>query len=364
MLFDLARTVRRNALDSLRRRRRARIAFSCSRTWSPEPTVYFLAPDYNLPSGGTKTIYRHVDILNASGLRACALHERAGFRYTWFENATRVGHLGSTRLNINDLLVVCEHDVELLWRRPPGVRHVIFNQSGHMTWERGREQVNRHYRADPSLCAVIVVSAHSLDLLRYAFPDTPIRRVHLGLDSTLFYPPEGPRPARITYMPRRGKADADLVLALMSNRGVFKGWDIVKLHGLPHAEVARQLRASAIFLAFPYQEGFGLPAAEAMACGNYVIGYHGYGGREFLDPAFSTPIEPGDVLGFARALERVIASETREPGWCAAHGRQASQYVLKAFSLEREAQEVAALYRELLEQVQINPARSVVEGTQ
>ena len=54
------------------------------------PTVYFCAPDWNVPAGGIRVFYRHVDILNEAGIPAAVLHRRAGFRCTWFENHTRV----------------------------------------------------------------------------------------------------------------------------------------------------------------------------------------------------------------------------------------------------------------------------------
>lgn len=38
---------------------------------------------------------------------------------------------------------------------------------------------------------------------------------------------------------------------------------------------------SRIFLSFSDLEGLGLPPIEAALCGNYVIGYHGGGGREY-----------------------------------------------------------------------------------
>ncbi len=45
------------------------------------------------------------------------------------------------------------------------------------------------------------------------------------------------------------------------------------------AKVVAALRTTKIHLAFTHQEGFGLTSAEAITCGNYVIGQHGFGGR-------------------------------------------------------------------------------------
>jgi hypothetical protein len=41
------------------------------------PSVYFGAPDWNVPAGGIRVVYRHVDILNEAGTPAAVLHRRA-----------------------------------------------------------------------------------------------------------------------------------------------------------------------------------------------------------------------------------------------------------------------------------------------
>lgn len=149
-------------------------------------------------------------------------------------------------------------------------------------------------------------------------------------------------------MPRRGRDDARQVLQLLRGRGVLEGWEVVPFDGLSHAEVAEQLRTTRIFLAFTHQEGFGLPAAEAMACGNYVIGNHGFAGREFFRHSYSKAIEAGDIMGFVRAVEEALSREKLDPGWCAARGRLASKFIQAHYSLAREREDVTTIYREFL----------------
>src|SRR5690349_11049814 len=74
----------------------------------PSPvTVYYLAPDLARPSGGVRTIYRHVDALNRSGISAAVVHARRGFRCAWFANETAIVH-PPLALAASDLLVVPE----------------------------------------------------------------------------------------------------------------------------------------------------------------------------------------------------------------------------------------------------------------
>ena len=52
---------------------------------------------------------------------------------------------------------------------------------------------------------------------------------------------------------------------------------------MSHHDVLQTLSSSALFLSFGHPEGFGLPVAEALACGTAVIGYSGLGGRELFN---------------------------------------------------------------------------------
>jgi glycosyltransferase involved in cell wall biosynthesis len=327
-----------------RRRFSLRIAPSEAR----RPVIYFLTPDYDVPAGGVRVIYRHVDILNEAGLPAFVLHSRHGFRCSWFDSQTQVTDIGSVRIGPQDLLVVPELDVDLLSRVGSLCRYVIFNQNSHLTWSRAASDVPAYYKPGPNLAAVVAVSEHNRNMLRQAFPETPIRRVRLGVDPRLFHPGQGERANRITYMPRRGLSDAKQVLSMLECRGLLGDWEVVPLSGLDHAGVATQLRQSKIFLAFTYQEGFGLPAAEAMACGNYVIGHHGFGGREFFNPDYCTPIEVGNTVSFAHAVEQVIASEAKDPEWCRSRGLAAAEAVLTRYSLKHERHDVIATYIDLV----------------
>jgi glycosyltransferase involved in cell wall biosynthesis len=164
----------------------------------------------------------------------------------------------------------------------------------------------------------------------------------------VFFPGDEDRPRQIAYMPRRGQAEARQVLGILGGRDALRGWEVTALDGLTETEVAHRLRSTLIFLSFAYQEGFGLPAAEAMACGCYVIGFHGFSGREFFRSEFSSPVAPGDVLDFARAVERSLAREALEPGWCARRGAAASRFIAAEYAPERERHDVVDTYRSLL----------------
>lgn len=344
---DFARFLFRKISNAPALRRRARFALAARAGEAPHPTLYFVTPDHPLPAGGIRVIYRHVDILNEAGIRAFVVHHRHGFRCRWFENDTPVLSAAEVALAANDLVVLPEVDVELAERLPPGNRYVIFNQNSHLTWRARSVSVEPFYRS-PNLAAVLTVSEHNAAMLAFAFDGVPIHRVRLGIDPQMFFPGDGDRPRRIAYMPRRGAGDAEQVVQILRARGSLQGWEVVALDGLMHHEVGAALRQSRIFLALTYHEGFGLPAAEAMACGNYVVGYHAYGGREFFKPEFSAAVPTGDIVGVVKAIERAMAEEGSCGGGDEGRGAAASRYILSNYTRQAEIQDVSAFYSELL----------------
>ena len=348
----MARSLYRNMATFGDRYRRERLRIPIGEGRSSQPAVYFLIPDHPEPSGGIRVIYRHVDILNAAGIDAFVLHWRPGFRCSWFDNATKVTDCVHAKIRQGDLLVVAEIDVDLLSNLPKPLAYVIFNQNSHLTWRHAPERIACCYRPGSGLIRTVTVSRHNQRMLEMAFGEGLVERIHLSIDGALFHPGGRPRTRSIAYMPRRGHESARQVIEILRARGSLRDWELLPLDGLSHAEVAAYLRTTRIFLAFTQHEGFGLPAAEAMACGNYVVGNHGFGGSEFFRPEFSATVESGDVVGFVEAVEAAIASERADPDWCRDRGLVASHFIRSEYSVEREREEVVRLYTGILQRLQ------------
>lgn len=372
--LDRTRLGLRTSLSSVLKRvaaacaeRKGRLKVKTSTAPSLKPTIYFLTPDYQVPSGGILVIYRHVDILNKAGINAVVLHQRAGFRCDWFENQTPICYVEDTVVLHGDLLVVSEISVSTIQSLEKGTRYAIFNQNTHLTWRQGEQAARVAYRASSDLAGVLTVSDHNAAMLQYGFPHLDVFHLRLSIDPDIFYPSVAPRPKRICYMPRRSSDDAVQVMSLLKNRDAFQGWEFVPLNGLAHAAIGEELRKSRIFMAFTRQEGFGLPAAEAMACGCYVVGNHGYGGTDFFREDFAAPVASGDILGFSQAVEQAVINDEREPGWCQRQGAEAARYIAATYSPTHESEQVCAIYCELMrgaaaKTADPQPPRSVALG--
>ena len=137
-------------------------------------TIYYVAPDLARPSGGVRTIYRHVDALNRLGLDAAVVHATRGFRCEWFEHDTAVVHLPLT-LSSSDTLVVPEDYAPRLGELVPGVPKVIFNQNAYRTFNGFRDPRHTSYTDCPDLLGVMVVSEDSRRYLEHCFPELRVR---------------------------------------------------------------------------------------------------------------------------------------------------------------------------------------------
>jgi len=313
--------------------------------------IYFYCYDLNIPSGGIRVLYKHVDILNRNGFPAFVLHQNPGFRCTWFENHTPVANAVETRIMPNDYLVIPEEIFTEISKLARGIRKVVFNQNCYLTFSHGYS-LDKTYKTisyqDKEVIAALVVSDDSKRYLSYAFPELKIIKIHNSIDPNLFSY-NGAKKTLISFMPRKHSDDALQVINILKSRDAFGDFEIMPIADKTETEAAHILRESLIFLSFGYPEGFSLPPAEAMACGCIVIGYHGMGGMEFFKPEFSYPITNGDIINFAQTIEKVIDLYKRDKNILNKKGEAASQYIFKNYSPEQQEKDIIQFWQHMTE---------------
>ena len=316
-------------------------------------TAYFLCHENDRPVGGDRKIYRFVDILNAAGRSAVVVHNRPGFRLTWFENQTKILPAREVQCGRGDLLVIPEVFRERIPRIAPGNPHLILNQNAYITYADSRLSRGawKPVVSVSDTIGVVTVSEDSREYLEWCFADLPVERIRLGLDPALFLPPTQGKRRAVSFMPRRNRTELLQLLRILDERGALVGWELTPIDNVSEAEAARLLRESALFLSLSKQEGFGLPPLEAMGCGCVVVGYHGGGGKEFLRPGISYPIDAGDTLHFARRVEETLASWDRDSTDLQELGLRASEYARREYSQEQEVRDVLRVFGNALDSV-------------
>ncbi|WP_193614062.1 glycosyltransferase [Nocardioides lijunqiniae] len=291
------------------------------------PTIYYLVPDVDTPHGGVRVAYRHVDLLNALGLRAAVLHTAPGFRATWFAHTTPVVDSRRLRFGAEDLLVVPEVYGPSMRHLDPEIRVLVFNQGAYLTFDALDLETTAPgspYEDLGRLEGIMTVSRDSAELLAMSFPGVPVDVARPVVDGRLFHPGPVPDRREFAYVPTRRAQERNQVLHML--RALRVGWQPVPLTGMSEAQVAETLRRVPLFVSLSDRDGFGLPPAEAMACGSYVVGYPGGGGEEFFDPGYCSPVRSTAQL--VRELQRVMGLPLDT---LAATGRRASASVLHRY---------------------------------
>ncbi len=319
---------------------------------APTPTVYYLAPHVPTARGGVRVIYRHVDTLNAAGIPAAVVHAQANYRSSWFANTTRVLDAAEVVLSRNDVLVVPECYGPGLHGLPVGPRVVIFNQAAYHTFDLVRledSEPGAPYRQAAGLVALLTVSQDNADLLRHVFPDLPVAQCRQVIDTTVFHPGSTPPRRRLAFTTDRRAQERQQLLHILRARGLLSRWELAPIVGRSEEQTAQIMRESAIFLSFSEREGFGLPPAEAMASGAYVVGYAGLAGREYFDPAYCAPVPDGDLLAFARAVEDACAAYDTDPDAFAGHGQLAAKHIGDRYSPDGLRGDLLRFYQPLVD---------------
>ncbi len=203
------------------------------------PTMYFCVPDYDVPSGGVRVTYRHVDPANGAAYRRRAMHRAATSAAAGLRIETPGGREpGDGNRARDDLVVVGELAISLLDQLPSGTRFVVFNQNPHLTWQRVPERTLADTPHAPTSRRWSWYRTHSRQMVQYAAPSANVvASPQQHRSPSVLFRREPPERVRV-HAPRRTGAGRVQVFAMLSGRGMLDGWEIVALHGLTEAEVA------------------------------------------------------------------------------------------------------------------------------
>lgn len=237
---------------------------------------------------------------------------------------------------------------------------------------------------------IITGSDASADSVADAFelPRERIRVIHDGVETDVFRPLEDVRaePRRVLFVGNsedRNKGIRYLLRALRllrgqvsfhlnvvhhpSSKGAPRLVQQLGLHGrvtfleqLSTEELVHQYNRAQLLVSPSLYEGFGLPAAEALACGTPVVATTAGALREIVEDGVSgLHVPPGEVGPLAEAIRTLLD----DPGQCRVMGEAGARRIRERFSWERTARETLALYEEVLAEPRradaATPAREV-----
>src|SRR5205823_4697873 len=110
-------------------------------------------------------------------------------------------------------------------------------------------------------------------------------------------------------------------------------------------DLVRAHNSASVFVSPSLYEGFGLPAAEAMACGTPVVATTaGAFPETIVHGETGLLVPPGDALALADAIESLLNDASRRPAMGAAGARRMEE----KFSWRACAEKTVELYEEVL----------------
>jgi len=328
--------------------------------------IYIVCPEIKVPTGGVKQLYKLGEILQKNNFDVAILHGKKGFKNTWFHCDVKVKYYPFLFFKINKLIrkkkikyifkdffqllfmkkSLPEQDAILIYPEIYGPqlhtitnnKYIIYNQNCYYTFNLFPFLVNLQPNTynNVNFIGFLTVSEDSETYLNRAFPDKNTQRIQLGINPLFSF--NDKKEKIIAFMPRKLKEDFNQIYHLLANNPHLKDWRWQPIDNCTEEEVAEILQKSALFLSFNFNEGFGLPPVEAMACGCYVIGYAGNAGNEYFLKEFSTKIPDRNIIKFVKEIENSVIIFNKDPNKLINLGRNASQHVQRYYNLKNEEQ--------------------------
>ena len=305
--------------------------------------IIYVLPAHKGPSGGSKVIYQHSELINKFDLNKISsqiLHlkkkklskftlslqkrffKKSSKKYGWFANEmkpvnsfkpssswTKNKIFIKKDMNFNpdtDFVIMPEiwaHFADDLLIKKK-IKYSIFVQGYyHMNSFYDHKKLSKSYE---NAEFIITTSEETFKSIKFIFPKckNKILKVNLSVDHKKFKIPHN-KSNLITLMPKK-LSDHFHILSLFLSNKLPKKWKVESLSNLDEKKLFEKLCKSKIFLSFSYLEGFGLPPLEAAIAGNKVIGYSGGGGKEYWTKPIFDEIKPGDINNFCERILNAV----------------------------------------------------------
>ena len=272
--------------------------------------ILYFCPDFPQPSGGTKTLYRHVNRLGQLGFAAFIVHQRTGFVLSWHCYQAPILWLeDKPEFRPDDIWVFPEVMLDFIRQTQnfPGQRIVIA-----LSWAPAYHRLRPGERwQDYGIAQVMTKSPVIKRYLEWSM-DIQVALIQEYIDAARYVHEPAQKKLKIVYTTRKDTSGEWLQGVLLRKNSAFANYTWLPLRGMNEEIYAQHLREAQIYLATTMQEGMHVSVLEAMACGCLVVGYAGVGGNTYMVGQGAAQncilVENGNLPALGETLEQVLGN--------------------------------------------------------
>lgn len=267
--------------------------------------IYYFCPDRKVKSGGIRTLYRHVQLLQENNLESCILHTKNGFKVPDMPDVPIRYLTDSNRFTADDVIVIPEgypNVMEAMQHTP--ARKVVIALNWDYVYRVLPEE--KDWR-DFNIERVITQFPMLKKMTEWAM-NIPTKVVPYAVDPELYYYEKTEKRVQITYFDRKAECIENLKKLLHSRNPAYiqhVNWE--KLGDLSEKEYAETMRTSSVYLALGTREGLNISVLEAWGCGTLVAGFDGIGLEDKMvgsgNKQNAIKAQNGDYVRLAMKLE-------------------------------------------------------------
>lgn len=270
--------------------------------------IIFNLSSRNVNSGGSQVLLEQMRFLKEGGFEVGVCYIGELERQIWQNNLGGIyQEFMFDNLGTDDLVIVSE---EFAWVAnilliPKNIKYIVINQGISASFV-SELDYNGHKYVYHRALAVMVNSEHSSNGVQKIFDidQSKIVRYRIGINTQMYYPEE--KENSMCFLTFKNHPFACFMNTYV--RGKYPDWNVIAINYLPKAEAAAIFRKSKLLLTFGGPEGFGLPPLEAALCGCKVVGFDGYGGKEFFKEPIFTSVNHLDNLDFIDKIDTAITN--------------------------------------------------------
>ncbi len=324
--------------------------------------------DIDSPSGGRKMLYWLVDFLNSQNQTAYIVHQKIGFKSSWFNHETSIAYTFNHGITSNAGLkqrlkgslykmkcilknikpINLNPETDILYFPETFINQInssdynafkkwIVNQNAFFMLKQNVGALNQLSQLNNQSLRILNFSKINIEYSSIIFENIASQiRVSAFVDpifqAVSNIPPN--KKKQIAVMPRRGNIQLQGIRKILLLKGIIEPEQWIEIDHCTQVSVKSTLLDSLIFLSFSEFEGLGLPIAEAMCCNCLVLGSTASGGEELFKYNGDFKIEHGNWLDAVKKISEIFSNFQENPKAYNSHLALNKAYILENYTKE------------------------------